>query len=85
MIRNATDKEVAVLIAEAERDAAILEAEGEEEYLRILEEAYNDPQKAEFYEYMRGLESMKESMSGSGEKVLVLGRDSELARILYGN
>ena len=84
VIRNTTDKEAAMLKAEAEKQAAILEAEGEEEYLRILEEAYNGPEKAEFYEFMRGLESLKSSLSGSGKKVLVLDKDSELVDILYG-
>ncbi|MBQ8995577.1 MAG: protease modulator HflC [Oscillospiraceae bacterium] len=84
VIRNTTDKEAAVLRAEAEKQAAILEAEGEEEYLKILQEAYNSPEKAEFYEYMRGLESLKSSMKGSGRKVLVLDKDSELVEILYG-
>lgn len=84
VIRNTTDKEAAMLKAEAEKQAAILEAEGEEEYLRILQEAYNSPEKAEFYEFMRGLESLKSSLSGSGKKVLVLDKDSELVDILYG-
>ena len=83
-IRNTTDKEVALIKAQAEKEAALLEAEGEEEYLNILKEAYDSPEKAEFYEYMRGLESMKTSFSGSGKKVLVLDKDSELAKILYG-
>ena len=61
----------------------ILEAEGEEEYLKILQEAYNNPEKAEFYEFMRGLESLKSSLKGSGRKVLVLDKDSELVEILY--
>ena len=84
VIRNTTDKEAAMLKAEAEKQAAILEAEGEEEYLRILQEAYNSPEKAEFYEFMRGPESLKSSLSGSGKKVLVLDKDSELVDILYG-
>lgn len=84
VIRNTTDKEAAMLKAEAEKQAAVLEAEGEEEYLRILQEAYNSPEKAEFYEFMRGLESLKSSLSGSGKKVLVLDKDSELVDILYG-
>ena len=84
VIRNTTDKDAALLKAEAEKKAAILEAEGEEEYLKILQEAYNSPEKAEFYEFMRGLESLKSSLKGSGRKVLVLDKDSELVEILYG-
>ncbi len=83
-IHNATDREVAVLKAEAEKQAAILRAEGEEQYMQILQEAYNTPEKAEFYEYARSLDAMKESLSGQN-KTLILSKDSELAKILYGN
>ena len=38
-IRNETDRDVELLIAEAEKEAAIKVAEGEEEYMRILQEA----------------------------------------------
>lgn len=84
-IRNETDREVKVLIADAQKEAAILEAEGEEEYMRILQDAYNSPEKADFYEYIRGLDSLKESLSGSGRKTLILDKNSELVQILYGN
>lgn len=84
-IRNETDREVKVLIADAQKEAAILEAEGEEEYMRILQDAYNSPEKADFYEYIRGLDSLKASLSGSGRKTLILDKNSELVQILYGN
>lgn len=83
-IRNATDKEVTVLKADAERQAAILRAEGEEEYMQILQEAYNTPEKAEFYEYARSLDALKESLQGEN-KTIILDKDSELAKVLYGN
>ena len=84
-IRNETDKEVQLLIADAEKQAAILEAEGEEEYMRILQDAYNSGEKADFYEYIRGLDSLKKSLSGDGRKTLILDKNSELVQILYGN
>ena len=34
MIRNTTDKEVAIQISEAKKKAEILEAEGEQEYMK---------------------------------------------------
>ena len=83
-IRNATDKEVTVLKADARKQADILRAEGEEQYMQILQEAYNTPEKAEFYEYARSLDAMKESLKGEN-KTLILDKDSELAKILYGN
>ena len=84
-IRNETDKEVELKLAEANKQAAILEAEGEEEYMKILQSAYNSKDKAEFYEYLRGLDSLKSSLQGSGKKTLILDKDSELVKILQGN
>ena len=81
-IRNETDKQVSILTANAEKDAAKIEAEGEARYMQILSDAYNDEGKAEFYNYLRSLDSL-EAMAGSN-KTLVLDKDSEYARILYG-
>ena len=41
---------------------------------------YNDPTKADFYIFVRELEALKTSMSG--EKTIILGADSPLAKIL---
>lgn len=81
-IRNETDKQVTILTAEAEKEAAIIEAEGEAEYMRILSEAYNDDGKAEFYNFLRGLDSLK-ALVGD-DKTLILDKDSEFAKIFYG-
>ncbi|MBO6016754.1 MAG: protease modulator HflC, partial [Oscillospiraceae bacterium] len=59
-------------------------AEGENEYMRILQEAYNTEDKAEFYNFTRSLDALKTSLAG-GEKTIMLDKDSELASILYGN
>ena len=48
IIMNTTDKEVSVMLSEANASADAIIAEGEAEYMRILSEAYNDPEKAEF-------------------------------------
>lgn len=84
-IRNTTDKDIEILLADAQKNAAILEAEGEEEYMKILAEAYNSNDKADFYEYVRGIDALKESLKGSGSKTLILDKDSELVKILQGN
>ena len=81
-IRNETDKQVSILKANAEKDAAQIEAEGEAKYMQILSNAYNDEGKAEFYNYLRGLDSL-EALAGKN-KTLILDKDSEYARILYG-
>ena len=82
-IRNETDNNVKVMVADANKKAEITIAEGEAEYMKILQEAYNTPQKADFYNYLRSLDALKVSMSGDN-KTIILDKDSELARILYG-
>ncbi len=83
-IRNETDRDVTIMKADAQKQAAILVAEGEAEYMAVLSKAYNNEDKADFYNYLRGLDAMKASLTG-GRKTLILDRDSELAKILYGN
>lgn len=80
VIRNTTDKEIAIQISEARKSAEILEAEGEQEYMRILAEAYGDESKSEFYTFVRSLDALKVSMKG-GNKTVVLSEDSPIARI----
>ena len=83
-IRNTTDKETAVMLSEAEAKAEQLEAEGEAEYMRILSDAYNDPEKAEFYLFVRQLDAAKKSLK-NGNTTLFLDSDSPLASIFEGN
>ena len=83
-IRNRTDRQAAIKLADAEQSADILVAEGEAEYMRILQTAYNTPEKAEFYNYLRSLDALKKSLSGKGEKIIMLGKDSELGRLING-
>ena len=83
MIRNSTDKEVTDLLSEAEKEAAILIAEGEAEYMKILSEAYNDESKQEFYSFVRSLDALKVSMQGKN-KTVILSPDSPIAQIFYG-
>ena len=83
-IKNETDKKVAILKADAEKSAAKLAGEGEAEYMRTLSEAYNTPEKSEFFNYMRSLDAFKESL-GKGEKTIILDKNSELARMFYMN
>lgn len=83
VIRNTTDKEVAISISEAKKQAEILEAEGEAEYMRILSEAYNTPEKTEFYSFVRSLDALRESMTGE-DKTVILSADSPIAQIFEG-
>ena len=82
-IRNETDRKVTVMTAEAEKEAATILAEGESEYMRILQDAYNTEAKADFYNFTRSLDALKASLRRDN-KTIMLDKDSELARILYG-
>ncbi len=82
MIRNETDKQATLLLSEAEKEAAILEAEGEAEYMRIISEAYNDADKADFYVFLRSLDALKISLAGD-DKTIILDKDSPLAQLFY--
>lgn len=82
-IRNTTDMEVTVMLSEADKEAEILIAEGEAEYMRILSEAYNDASKQEFYSFVRSLDALKISMQGNN-KTVILSPDSPIAQIFYG-
>ena len=82
VIRNDTDRQVAITLADAEAQAAIIEAEGEAEYMRILSDAYNDPDKAEFYAFVRGLDALQ--VLAETDSTIMLDKDSEFAQILYG-
>lgn len=79
-IRNLTDKETAVMRSEANAKAAQLEAEGEAEYMKILSDAYNNPDKAEYYLFVRQLDAAKKSLK-DGNTTLFLDSDSPLAEV----
>lgn len=84
LIKNEVDKEVNIIISDAEAEAAKIEAEGEAEYMRILAEAYNSEDKRDFYEFIKALEALEASLTGN-EKTVVLGPDSALGRILISS
>lgn len=81
LIRNDVDKQVNIIVSNAEAEAAKLVAEGEAEYMRMLAEAYNTPDKQDFYEFTLALDALKETLNGD-EKTIILGADSDLAKIL---
>lgn len=83
-IKNDTDRQASIMAAEAEKEAAQIVAEGEAEYMRILSEAYNTQDKADFYNFLRSLDAAKVALSG-GNKTIILDKDSELVQIIYGN
>ena len=84
-IRNKTDRQTAVKSAEAKQKAEVLIAEGEAEYMKILQSAYDTPEKAEFYNFLRSLDALRKSLKGSGEKIIILDKNSPLGKILNGD
>lgn len=81
IIRNDVDKQVNIMVSNAQAEAAKLEAEGEQEYMRLLAEAYDSPEKKDFYEFTLALDALKASLTGQ-EKTIILGKDSALAQAL---
>ncbi len=80
VIRNTTDREIAINISNAEAQAAAVTAEGEAEYMRILEDAYSTEERAEFYAFTRSLDAARASLTGSNN-TLILPADSPIASI----
>ena len=69
-IRNDVDYQVRVILSTAEKDSQNIIAEGESEYMRIIQQAYGDSSRKEFYEFLRGLEATKASLS-EGSMVII--------------
>ena len=82
-IRSRVDRDVNIMISDAEAAAAILVAEGEAEYMKKLAEAYDSEEEKEFYEFILALEALEKSLTGE-DKTVILDADSELAQILAG-
>ncbi|MDD6102439.1 MAG: protease modulator HflC [Clostridiales bacterium] len=80
IIKNNTDKDVSIMISNANAQAEKIIAEGEAEYMNTLKEAYSDAGKAEFYSFVRSLDAAKASLKGEN-KTLILDKNSPLAQI----
>ncbi len=83
MIENTTDKEVSIMLSDAQAKAEATVAEGEAEYMRILSAAYSDPEKTDFYSFVRAMDAVEKSMTGDN-KTIILSDDSPIAQIFNG-
>ena len=83
IIRNDVDRQVNIMVSDAQAEAAKREAEGEQEYMRLLAEAYDSKDKQEFYEFTLALDALKASLDGDS-KTVILDANSDLAKILMG-
>lgn len=81
IIRNEVDKKKNIIVSDAQAQAEKIKAEGESEYMRILAEAYNTPDKQEFYNFTRSLDAMEISLGGD-DVTIILGKDSAIAQAI---
>jgi len=81
LIKNDVDKQAGIMISNAQAQAEAIKAEGESEYMRILAEAYNTPEKQSFYEFTRALDALEVSLSGD-KTTIILDKDSVIAKAL---
>ncbi len=84
LIRNETDKTVNTTVSNAEAEAAEIVAQGEQEYMRLLAEAFNSQEKRDFYEFTLALDALKATLNGEN-KTVVIPADSKLGQLLMGN
>ena len=82
-ISNNTKAEITIMQSEADAQAEEIVAKGEAEYMRILSDAYNNEEKADFYLFLRSLDAAKATMKGDN-KTLIIDETSPLADIFYG-
>lgn len=79
-IESTTDKKVQEMIAVAQKEAAVISAEGESEAAKIYNQSFSkDP---EFYALYRTLESYKKTIGE--DTMIILPSDSPYAKILTG-
>lgn len=80
-IISATDAQVRQSVSEAQVIAANTEAEGDKEYFKILADSYSSSsERQEFYNFIIGLDAMKESLSKGG--TITIDKDSPIYDIL---
>jgi len=76
-IRSNADRQRAVTIAEAERDAQLLRGEGDARAAETYAQAYG--RDTEFYSFYRSLEAYRAAFA-DGQSVLVLEKDADFLR-----
>ncbi len=83
IIKNTTDKDISIMLSQAEAQAEKTIAEGEAQYMQILSAAYADESKSDFYSFVRSLDAAKSSLTGENN-TLILNADSPIAQIFLG-
>ena len=84
IIRNNVDKQVNIIISNANAQAAALVAQGEQEYMQRLAAAYDSSEKQAFYEFILALDALAASLDGT-DKTVILGPESPIAQALLNS
>lgn len=80
-IKAQSDKDKAIILAEANQKAEVLRGQGEAEAIQVYNAALG--QDPEFYAFIRSLETYKKTL-GNGRTRLILSPDSPLFKYLLG-
>ena len=80
-ITSTADKEVTVILAEAEKKSEIMKGEGDGERNKIFAEAFG--QDADFFAFYRAMQAYERALIG-GETSLIMSPDSEFFKF-FGN
>lgn len=83
IIKNTTDKDITIMLSQAEAEAEKIIADGEAQYMQILSTAYSDASKSEFYSFVRSLDAAKASLTNNNN-TLILDANSPIAQIFLG-
>ena len=80
-ITSTADKEVTVILADAQKKSEIMKGEGDGERNRIFADAFG--QDPEFFAFYRAMQAYEKALIG-GETSLILSPDSEFFKF-FGN
>ena len=80
-ITSTADKEVAVILAEANKNSEIMKGEGDGQRNKIFADAFG--QDPEFFAFYRAMQAYEKALIG-GETSLILSPDSEFFKF-FGN
>jgi membrane protease subunit HflC len=81
-ITSTADKEVSVILANANKDSEIMKGEGDGQRNKIFADAFG--QDPEFFAFYRAMQAYETALIGGGDTSLILSPDSEFFKF-FGN
>ena len=61
---NETNKQAGIILSKAKATSEQLKGEAEQEYMKIMQDAYGTQDRAEYYKFVRSLEALKNTITG---------------------